>query len=200
MIAECGFFPLRIANYKDNTTSAILQSATVLQSAFRNPQSAMEKLMPTWLKVVLVLLLVGVLGIVALVGVLYYAGKKYGPGIMANVEKGEKDGRGFGEQTDNQGCVDEGVKRYRDAVGFSELMRDSLFVRSCLEASRETPNFCDGVPSAFEFTKTIQWRKAQCEKYDSPGGAQCGNLFQQVQEYCQHRSLRRSGDSDNSSQ
>lgn len=154
--------------------------------------------MPTWLKVVLGILLVGVLLVAGLIGIGYYAWKQHGPQFVANVEQGEKEGRGFGAQTDNQGCVDEGVKRYRDAVGFSELMRDSIFVRSCLGASRETPNFCDDVPGAFEFSKTIQWRKAQCEKYGSPGGAQCGNLFQQVQEYCQHRDSGRSDNSDSS--
>jgi hypothetical protein len=156
--------------------------------------------MPTWLKVVIVLLLVGVLCVAGLIGVGYYVWKQHGSQFVANVEQGEKAGRNFGAQTDNQGCVDEGVKRYRDAAGLTEFIKHGIFVRSCLEASRETPNFCDDVPGAFEFTKTIQWRKAQCEKYHSPGGEQCGNLFQQVQQYCATRSLRRPHDSDSSNQ
>ncbi|MDT7603201.1 MAG: hypothetical protein QOF61_1198 [Acidobacteriota bacterium] len=140
--------------------------------------------MPTWLKVVLALLLVCVLGVVALVGGLYYVGKKYGPQFVAGVEKGQKEGRDFGEQTDNQGCVDEGVARHRKAQGLTEMMKSSIFLQSCLQASRPTPHFCDDVPGPFEITKTIQWRKDQCQKYGMTGEQGCDQLFQQVQQFC----------------
>lgn len=140
--------------------------------------------MPTWLKVILIILVVGVLLFAGVAGTGYYLWKKHGPGLVANVEQGTKDGRDFGAQTDNQGCVDEGVSRHRGAAGFTDLMKSGIFLRSCLEASRPTPNFCDAVPGPLEFTKTIQWRKAQCAKYGMTEAQQCGQFFQQVQQYC----------------
>ena len=146
--------------------------------------------MPTWLKVVLAIVLVCVLGLAALVGGIYYVGKKYGPQFVAGVEQGKTEGRDFGKQTDNQGCVDEGVARNRKATGISDLMKSSVFVRSCLEASRPTANFCDDVPGLLEITKTVEWRKEQCEKYDMKGAPGCDQMFQQVQQYCVQKSLQ----------
>jgi hypothetical protein len=161
--------------------------------------------MPTWLKVILALLVVGVLCVAGLIGAGYYVWKQHGPQFVANVERGEKEGRTFGAQTDNDGCVDEGVKRFRDAAGITDFMKHGIFVRSCLEHSRETPGFCEAVPGPFEITKTIKWRKEQCERHDLSEAQQCGQLFQQVQQFCQTRSLRHAddsntGDEDNSNQ
>ncbi len=158
--------------------------------------------MPTWLKVVLVLLLAGVICIAGLIGTGVYLWKKHGPQFVASVEQGEREGREFGARTENQGCVDEGARRLRKATGITESMMLSIFVRSCLEASRETPYFCNAVPGPFEFTKTIQWRKEQCEHYGLTEQQQCGQLFQQVQQYCEARKLKSSinsnEDDDNS--
>jgi hypothetical protein len=162
--------------------------------------------MPTWLKVVLALLVVGVLCVAGLIGGGYYLWKQHGPQFVATVERGEKEGRTFAAQTDNQGCVDEGVKRFRDAAGMTDFMKNNIFVRSCLEHSRETPGFCDAVPGAFEITKTIKWRKDQCERAQLSEAQQCGQLFQQVQQFCQTRNLMHSDnsntdeDNDNSKQ
>lgn len=158
--------------------------------------------MPTWLKVVLVLLLLGVIGIAGLVGTGVYLWKKHGPQFVANVSRGEREGRDFGARTENQACVDEGAKRFRDAAGLTEYMRQGIFVRSCLEASRETPGFCDGVPGPFEISKTVRWRKEQCDHYSLTEAQQCGQLFQQVQQFCETRKLKptdnSNSDDDNS--
>ncbi|MDT7542758.1 MAG: hypothetical protein QOE33_2662 [Acidobacteriota bacterium] len=162
--------------------------------------------MPTWLKVVLALLVVAVLCVAGLIGGGYYLWKQHGPQLVANVERGEKEGRTFAAQADNQGCVDEGVKRFRDATGLTDYMKHGIFVRSCLDHSRETPGFCDAVPGPFEITKTIKWRKEQCVRYDLTEAQQCSQLFQQVQQFCQTRSFRHAdndntdADNDNSKQ
>lgn len=157
--------------------------------------------MPTWLKIVLALLVVGVLCVAGLVGAGVYLWKQHGPQFVAGVEQGEREGRTFGGKTDNDGCVDEGVRRYGATTALTDYIKDGIFVRSCLEASTETPGFCDGVPGALEFSKTIQWRKDECERHHLTEAHQCGQLFQQVQQYCQTRDLRRTRDAgDNSNQ
>ena len=155
--------------------------------------------MPTWLKVVIGLLLVCLLGVVVLVGGIYYVGKKYGPQFVAGAKQGEKEGRDFGGGTDNKGCVDEGIARSRKAEGITDMMKSSVFVRSCLDASRPTPNFCDDVPGVFEITKTIQWRKDQCRQHGMEGAPGCDQLFQQVQQYCVKRDFGEPGPSEHNS-
>jgi hypothetical protein len=116
-----------------------------------------------------------------------YVWKKHGPELVASGKQGIEEGKEFGEQTDNQGCVDEGVARNRKAVGFGELMKSGIFLRSCLDASRPVPNFCDDVPGALQFMKTVEWRKAQCDKYGLGADQQCSQLFQQVQQFCEQQ-------------
>jgi hypothetical protein len=147
--------------------------------------------MPTWLKVVLIIGAVIVLLIVGVAGLGVYVWKKHGPELVASGKQGIEEGRAFGEGTDNQGCVDEGVARNRKAVGFGELIKSGVFLRSCLDASRPVPNFCDGVPGALQFVKTIEWRKAQCEKYGIGQDQQCSQLFQQVQQFCEQQRTRK---------
>ena len=148
--------------------------------------------MPTGVKVVLVIVGVVVLLIAGVAGLGVYVWKKHGPELVASGKQGMEEGRSFGEGTDNQGCVDEGVARNRKAKGFGELMKSGIFLRSCLDASRPTPNFCDGVPGALQIMKTVEWRKAQCEKYGLGQDQQCSQLFQQVQQFCEQRARRES--------
>jgi hypothetical protein len=151
----------------------------------------MEELMATWLKVVLIIGAVIVLIIAGVAGLGVYVWKKHGPELVASSKQGLEEGRVFGEQTDNQGCVDEGVVRQRKAVGIGEMIKSGIFMRSCLEASRPTPNFCDGVPGALQFVKTAEWRKAQCDKYGMTEAQQCSQLFQQVQQFCEQQRARK---------
>ena len=146
--------------------------------------------MPLWLKIVLAFLLVIVIVIVGVVGAGVYFWKQHGTEIVGGMQKTMGEAREFGEKTDNQGCVDEGAKRYRQAEGLTELMQSSMFLRACLDASRETPGFCDAVPGPLEFTKTAKWRVEQCEKYGMKDKPNCGSLFQQVQQYCEQRGRR----------
>jgi hypothetical protein len=148
--------------------------------------------MPTWLKVVLIIGAVVVLLIVGAAGLGVYVWKKHGPALVASGQQGLAEGKEFGAQTDNQGCVDEGVARQRKAAGFADLMKSGIFLRSCLDASRPVPNFCDGVPRALQLMKTVEWRKAQCEKYGLGQDQQCPQLFQQVQQFCELRARRTS--------
>ena len=148
--------------------------------------------MPTWLKVVLIAGAVVVLLIAGVAGLGFYVWKKHGPELVASGRRGMEEGKESGARTDNQGCVDEGVARQRKAAGFSDLMKSGIFLRSCLDASRPVPNFCADVPGALQFMKTVEWRKAQCEKYGLGQDQQCSQLFQQVQQFCEQRTRKAS--------
>jgi hypothetical protein len=143
--------------------------------------------MPKWLKVVLIvggLLLVLLVAVVA--GVVYLA-MKHGPGMVAAGKESIEEGHRYGRGTDEEGCVDEAVARHTRAEGLTDVIKTNLFLRSCLDVSRPTPHFCDAVPSRIEFMKSARWQLDECKRRGLAPERQCGQLFQQVQEYCDRR-------------
>jgi hypothetical protein len=67
------------------------------------------------------------------------------------------------------------------------MIKNMLFMRACLDASRPTPGFCDEVPRRLEFVRSAEWELQQCKRYGLSPEKQCQQLFQQVQQFCEER-------------
>ncbi|MGH9873647.1 MAG: hypothetical protein ACRD9S_14455 [Pyrinomonadaceae bacterium] len=140
--------------------------------------------MPGWAKaliivgVFLVLLVVGVIG----AGVYWWSSNK--DALIARgkalIEEGEEAGR----QTDNQGCVDKAIRRYKAEPGFTSGISSGIFMDSCLKVSSPTPGFCDEVPAETEFMKAGQWQLKKCKSVELESDQICRQLFQGVQRFC----------------
>lgn len=145
--------------------------------------------MPGWAKaliivvVLLVLLVVGVIG----AGVYWWSNNK--DTLIARGKAVVTEGQEAGRQTDNQGCVDQSVTRYKAEPGFSNGISTSIFMQSCLQVSRPTPGFCDEVPKETEFIKGGQWQLAQCQRVGLGSDQYCRQLFQTVERFCQKRTF-----------
>ena len=144
--------------------------------------------MPSWLKVLLIVLIVVVLLVIGVVGAGVFYVMKNKDAWMARAKEVATEGRDFGRGTDNQGCVDESIARYKKDPGISSVISNSVFLRPCLEASRPTSGFCDNVPKQTEFIKTAQWRLEQCRQVGLSSDSNCQNLFTPVQQFCQEKS------------
>jgi hypothetical protein len=143
--------------------------------------------MPGWLKallIVLVIIIVLVVGVVA-AGVFWFYRNK--DALVARTKEIATEARDFGRNTDNQGCVDESISRYKADPGFRTAISTSIFMRICLDNSRPTPGFCDDVPKQMEFMKTAKWRIEQCRRFDLSRDSNCQNLFAPVQQFCEER-------------
>jgi hypothetical protein len=146
--------------------------------------------MPTWMKV---LLIVGVLLVMLIVGAVvvgYFVVRRYGPGLMEAGKQTYSEGVEYGRRTDNEGCLNEAVARQARAEGLADLIKNNVFMRACLEASRPTPGFCDAVPRRTEFMKSIGWQQQQCQRYGLSAEQQCSQLFGQMQQFCEERQRR----------
>ncbi len=141
--------------------------------------------MPTWAKVLIISGVVLALLVVALAGFGVYLWKQNGPQLIESSKKAMVEGREFGKETDNQTCLNDGVARHKKAEGFGALIAANLFLGGCLDTRRPTPGFCDGVPTQTEFIKSAQWQLQQCTRYGLSSQKQCGQLFVQMQNYCQ---------------
>lgn len=156
--------------------------------------------MPTWMKVLLV---AGVLLVLLIVGTVvagYFVVRRYGPGLVEAGKQTYEEGVEYGRRTDNEGCLNEAVARQARADGFADMIKNNVFMRACLEASRPSAGFCDGVPRQTEFMKAIAWQQQQCQHYGLSQDKQCSQLFGQVQQFCELRRQRgenaNAGDAD----
>jgi hypothetical protein len=116
--------------------------------------------MPTWLKVVLIVVGVFVLGGAAF-GVYL---SQYGPAMLADARAAIADGAKFGVGKERPECVDEAVVRVKDAR-YAEAVKVRLFLTSCLKAAKPVAGFCDDVPAKTDSVKTASWQARLNERY-----------------------------------
>jgi hypothetical protein len=143
--------------------------------------------MPGWLKVLLIVFLIVVVlvvGVLPIAGFLIYRNKD---ALVAKTKAIATEARDFGKNTDNQGCVNESISRYKSDPGFTSAISNSIFMRVCLDASRATPGFCDDVPKQREFIRAAQWKRDQCNRVNLERDNNCQNLFTPVQQFCEER-------------
>jgi len=141
--------------------------------------------MPGWAKaliIVVVLLILIVVGIVA-AGAFWWSRNK--DTLIAKGKAQVTEGRDVGRTTDNQGCVDKSIERYKAEPGFYNMIGASIFMQTCLRSSRPTDGFCAEVPKQTEFTKSAHWRLEQCEHFDLSKDKYCQQLFSPVQQFCE---------------
>jgi len=141
--------------------------------------------MPGWLKALLIVAIFVVVLIVGVVGAGVFWWMRNKDALMARAKEVVTEAKDFGRNTDNQGCVDESISRYKKEPGFSSAISNSIFMRTCLDASKPTPGFCNDVPKKTEFMKAAEWRRDQCRRIDLSKDDYCQQLFQPVQEYCE---------------
>lgn len=147
--------------------------------------------MPGWLKaliivaIIIIVLIAGVIG----AGVFWWMRNK--DALIARAKDVATEGKNFGSQSDNQACVDESITRYKREPGLGNGISTGIFMRTCLDASRPTPGFCDEVPKVTDFVKSARWRVQQCERIGLAQDSYCQQLFQQVQSFCEERNRSR---------
>lgn len=90
-----------------------------------------------------------------------------------------EEGRRVGPGTDEAGCVDEGKRRALRVASMADGVRVGVFTRVCLEYSRETPGFCQNVPSPRSVRRSGAWRRERCGEDQA-----CNAVIPVVQTYC----------------
>ena len=143
--------------------------------------------MPGWAKaliIIVVLLILVVVGIVA-AGAIWWSRNK--DTLIAKGKAQVSEGRETGKTTDNQGCVDKSIERYKLEPGFYNAIGTSIFMQNCLQNSRPTDGFCADVPKQMEFTRSAQWRIERCQHFELSEDKYCQQLFSPVQQFCEKR-------------
>jgi hypothetical protein len=146
--------------------------------------------MPGWAKALIIILVVGLLLVAGVVGAGVYWVAHNKDALLAKGKQVVEEGQEAGRHTDNQGCVDKSITRYKSEPGFTSGISSSIYMQSCLQSSKPTPGFCDDVPKETEFIKSGQWQLAQCQNVGLGSDQYCRQLFQTVERFCDRRQGR----------
>lgn len=142
--------------------------------------------MPNWLRILLVVIVAGVLGLV-LVGVLAFRWvKSHAPDLQARGRQTQSEARKFAEGKQSPDCVDEGIRRAGEAKDFLGMVSSRVFAAECLKAATEPPGFCDAVPTGVIDGAT--WATTECGKRGKAGDQGCVGIYQTVMTHCRQRS------------
>ena len=135
----------------------------------------------------IVLIVAGILAFIsaACIGSLFFAG--YFLVDNEGVDKSIKDGKEFGQTTDNLGCQTKIVSMIKPLgnTDINEMLKVQYFFDSCLETSRPTPNFCDGVANPFgDILNDDKAKDAECEKIGLKGSIPCRQIIEKKLDFC----------------
>jgi len=141
-------------------------------------------LMPTWLKVLLIIFLIGVV-LVALAIFLGYRWfrahegelREQGQAVVAEAEN-------FGRGKDANACVDESFVRLRRCDGFICEAKTKIFLENCVRTSTVPPGFCDNIPKSSEVLATVTWALNECSRRGMENDKPCTRLVRGLQEIC----------------
>lgn len=141
--------------------------------------------MPTWVKVVLVVVLVSFAALA--VGIVFAARwlKEQGRAVAKNTENTVTEAQQFGKGKDAEACMTEALSRLKPCDGFICEAQTKLFLVNCLEAATVKPEECANVPATKELMQTVRWQRDECAKRGWPGDQRCTRLVQGLQVYCE---------------
>ena len=139
--------------------------------------------MPTWVKVVLVIVLVG---FVLLIGGAIVAARW----VRAKGERLQEQGKvlvseaeAFGRGNETEACVAESLRRLRTCPGFICETKVNVFLTTCLSVAKPTPGLCTGVPGPMQPLEGAKWQAAECQRRGYPG-ERCMRTMAALQGYC----------------
>lgn len=135
----------------------------------------------------IILIIVGILAFlgVACVGGFAFLGYYFvdHEGIINSAKEGEE----FGKTTDHQGCqtkVLSIIKPLPD-TDINEVVKATYFFDSCLETSRPSPNFCDGLPSDWtDIMNDDKAKDAECAKLGFRHSNACRQVMKKKLDFC----------------
>jgi len=98
-------------------------------------------------------------------------------GIRFLLQQANAEGSEYGKTTDHNGCMEKGYTLSVSATGVDLTAEE--FVRGCLNTSRASTGFCEGVTSVLD----REYFKAQCKKVRHETDA-CEESFLAKRNFC----------------
>src|ERR1051325_1134707 len=143
--------------------------------------------MPTWLKVILIVLAV-LAALVAGAGFIGYRWVKAHAGeLKAQGDKIKADAAAFGKDKTPDACVDETFARLDRCDGIICQTTTKIFLSRCVAASNVPENFCASIPRRDQFIDSAKWALAECARRGRSNDQLCTRFIGGLQDYCEKR-------------
>jgi hypothetical protein len=138
-------------------------------------------------KIVITVAVCFVLFVAGAVGLGVYMWKRHSGELLDAGKKQYEQGLAFGKETDESGCLDQALTRYKGNRGMTGSLSAGVFVRACWTSSRPTAGFCDRVPKPLDIFTAARWQVEQSRRagVDEQLG---GQIFAQQRAYCGSKS------------
>ena len=136
----------------------------------------------------LALVILGGVLITGIIGGIFYLG------TSEELTKTENAGVEFGRKTDQQGCLDEAIRRFQAATRAGNLITRRTtehFLYGCFQSCRETTGFCRDAPKEDAFFTVRKWAQDRCQQIGAGTDDACVSLFTEVSDSCLGKIKRR---------
>jgi hypothetical protein len=146
--------------------------------------------MPTWVKVVLIVVVAGFILLAAGIFVAARWVKSQGAALQRQGKAVIAEARAFGQGKDAEACLAESFARLDRASGFIGEAKVKIFLQHCLQTATVSDQTCEGVPRPTDLLDTAQWTLAECAKRGRTNDQRCTRLIGALQVHCVTRKGR----------
>ncbi len=143
--------------------------------------------MPVWLKILLIIFLVGVLLLVAAVYIGYRWIRSHEGELRDMGEDATREAQEFGRGKDADACIVETLTR-GDRCGPVDLfceVKAKIFLENCLQVATVPADFCATVPKQTNIMGSVKWQMSECGRRGHANEQRCTRLLAAVQERCE---------------
>ena len=131
------------------------------------------------LTIIAAFLLVMMLG----VGACFHYFSQLGNQVKEDQQAAER----LGETADEQACLHEAMARAEGKNAISGTASATVFLATCLQKSRPTRGFCDGVPDRNDREAVRIWVESKCKELEKGSSITCSAMMSAVMSHCQNR-------------
>lgn len=104
--------------------------------------------------------------------------------LTGQVKEDQKAAERFSETADEAACLNETLARSKDKSAITAVASNTVFLATCLQKSRQTPGFCNDVPTNDDKEATQVWIKNKCKELGQSDFS-CGSIYGIIIGHCQ---------------
>ncbi|AKU99581.1 hypothetical protein AKJ09_06245 [Labilithrix luteola] len=97
--------------------------------------------------------------------------------LLAKADETRREAETFAQQTDQSGCVDEGVRRASACVGILCEANVNVFISACSQHAKPTPGLCEKFPATDKVVDSALWAVDECKRRGFAGNERCGRVL-----------------------
>ena len=143
--------------------------------------------MPTWLKVILIILAVLAALVVGAGFIGYRWVQSHAGELKARGDKIKAEAAAFGKEKAPDACVDETFARLDRCDGLICEATTKIFLSRCVAASNVPDGFCASIPNRGEIIDSAKWALAECARRGRGNDQRCTRIIGGLQDYCEKR-------------